>query len=147
MEKSELSQIKQEYFSGKFFTTEVMKFAGRVLKKDGKDATVKYLTEHQLDCKPADFQPPVKCRILFTSRSFDQWPIRLASIAVQKYVYNLSLNDFKTFSSKTYTSKANQHQFFQTTGVDNCNYTAVQGLCYIFRMAFLLSMRTKISKQ
>jgi len=128
--ESPLSALCKKHFPGKRFRTNYLKDAGKILKKHGEDAVVAFLSDKQED-EPANFCPPAKVHILAQSRPFEDWPINLASKAIQTYVYGLTADERKTCEPGT--SKESHDRWFKETGVDHHGFTSVQGLNLIFK--------------
>ena len=129
---SEITDLLKANFKGKTFKSADMRMAGRILKKSGAQAVIKYLSDKGA-VDPPDFRPPAKCNIIAQSRPFDEWPICKASMAIQQHIYGLTKNEFD--ESSPGTSSASHEQWFAKTGVDTHGFTHVQGLNLIFQHA------------
>jgi putative transposase-like DNA-binding protein len=122
--------LLRKHFPGNRFRSDHLKMVGRVLKKNGENAAVEYLTGKQEDTPP-NFNPPAKCNIVGQSRPFGEWAIHLASAEIQKYVYGLTVEERQRCEPGT--SKESHTRWLTETGVQTFGYTSVQGLNLIFK--------------
>ena len=129
--KTPLAQIIADRFPGLGFCGGHLKQAGKILKNQGKDATIKFLTgkSSPKDTIP-DFQPPAKVVIVAQSRPFVEWNISKASSTIQEYIYGLSYNELASFIPGP--SKKDHDDWINKTGLNLNDYQSVQGLNLIF---------------
>jgi len=130
-----LKQKHADLFKGLQFSSKDNKMAGKVLKKDGEEAALAFLSERGVSRgELPNFRPPAKTLVVAQSRPFEEFPIYRVSEAIQLYVYSLSVKELETVPSGSSTKKEHQ-RFFQDSSVPDFGYTSVQGLNKIFGLA------------
>lgn len=129
-ELTPLTLLMRENFPKERFQSTILKIAGKILKKDGKDKAIEYL-KGKGSLKLNDFQPPVKCNIIAKSRDFSEWPIAIASNEIQNYTFGLDKNTFDNIFNVELTRKEDHDLWFSKTKI-SCDFSIVQGLNLIF---------------
>lgn len=93
-----VSSLVREAFPGRSFLQADMKMAGKLLKSDGPEAVLAYLSDPVRRSFPSgglpDFRPPAKCVIVGVSRPVEEWPIHRFSMAFQEAVYGMTESAF-----------------------------------------------------
>jgi hypothetical protein len=132
--KTPVAALIDKHFPGKRFRASYLKSVGKKLKNQGEDVAVRFLTGKDEE-RPPNFQPPAKSNIVAQSRPIEEWPIHKVSVAVQEYVYGLTVAE-KEACSDAGESSSSHAAWFAKTGVENFGYTSVQGLNKIFPPTF-----------
>jgi hypothetical protein len=130
---SPLSVLIHKNFEGCRFQIDHLKIAGRKLAREGEAAAIEYLLDKKCEGLPPNFQPPAKGNVIAQSRPFTEWAPYRASVAIQKYIYSLSVDERKVCDPGS--SSDSHEKWFKQTGVQNYGYTHVQGLNLIFKHA------------
>jgi len=133
---TEISLLRKEVFPDLHFAKDRMRAASLVLKNEGREAAIEYLRVNHED-KPPNFMPPAKTPYVALSRPLEQWPIAQASIAIQKYIFGLTKDEFSATKKLLYGDKStpnteSRKRWFEVTGVPNFGYMSAQGLNAIF---------------
>jgi hypothetical protein len=132
---SPIAQAMKDHLPGKRFRLDYVKRAAKILKADGLEATLAFLTDKD-EASPPNFQPPAKCHIVAQSRPFSEWPINRVSAAIQQHIYGLTLAEREAYR-EAYPDlkiKAQQQAWFEATKTPTYGFeSSVQGLGPIFQ--------------
>lgn len=129
---SPLALLCRERFPGLRFRPDILKMASRILTTKGEADTVAFLSGKGEE-NPPTFKLPVSCPIVVLSRPVEQWPISLASAAIQARIYGQTQAEFD--ASPIEENEKSRAAWLEEQAVDTHGYTSAQGLNLIFRHA------------